>query len=68
MNWFFNDWAKSANFAATFGVLNTIFSGLAFSGLIVTILIQKEELKNQRIELSLQRHEMKETRKEFLMN
>src|SRR5690606_8539543 len=65
---FFSDWAKSGTFGDTFGALNALFSGLAFTGVIVTILIQRTELKNQRLELSLQRTEMRETRKEFLLN
>lgn len=68
INYFFSDWTKSGTFGDTFGALNALFSGLALAGVIVTILIQRTELKNQRIELSLQRNEMKETRKEFLLN
>ncbi len=41
-----------------FGTVNALFSGLAFAGIIVTILMQREELKSQREELAL-------TRKEF---
>ena len=68
VNYFFSDWTKSGTFGDTYGALNALFSGLALAGVIVTILIQKQELQNQRIELQLQRNEMKETRKEFLMN
>jgi hypothetical protein len=68
INYFFSDWSKSGTFGDTFGALNAIFSGLALAGVIVTILIQRTELKNQRTELALQRNEMKETRKEFLLN
>jgi hypothetical protein len=66
VNHFFSEWAKSGS--ETFGALNSLFSGFAFAGIIVTILIQKSELKNQRIELQLQRTEMQETRKEFLIS
>ena len=68
VNCWFSDWEKSGTFGDTFGALNALFSGLAFAGVITTILIQKSELKNQRIELQLQRIEMQETRKEFLIN
>lgn len=68
VNYFFSDWGKSGTFGDTFGALNALFSGLAFAGVIVTILIQRSELKNQRTELQLQRTEMQETRKEFLIN
>ncbi|MBQ8437503.1 MAG: hypothetical protein IJX21_02005, partial [Alistipes sp.] len=38
-------------FGDKFGAVNALFSGLAFAGLIVTLLYQKEELKLQREEL-----------------
>jgi len=41
-----------------FGSVNALFSGLAFAGVIVAILLQREELR-------LQRKELKETRQEF---
>lgn len=68
VNHFFSNWQKSGMFGDTFGALNTLFSGLALAGVIVTILIQRNELENQRLELQLQRTEMQETRKEFLIN
>jgi hypothetical protein len=67
-NHFFPDWTKSGTFGATFETLNSFFSGLALAGVLVTILIQRTELKNQRIQLSLQRNEIKVTRKEILLN
>lgn len=44
-----------------FGAVNAIFSGLAFAGIIITILLQKTELSEQRKELT-------ETRNEFQVN
>lgn len=44
--------SSTAQIGDSFGVLNTLFSGLAFAGVIVTILLQKEELKLQREELA----------------
>lgn len=41
-----------------FGSISSLFSGLAFAGLIATLVLQK-------IELSLQRSELSDTRKEF---
>jgi hypothetical protein len=41
-----------------FGSINALFSGLALAGIILTILLQRNELKLQRTELS-------DTRKEF---
>lgn len=68
VNSYFHDWAKSGAFSDTFGALSAIYSGIAIAGLIITILLQRKELENQRTELGLQRTEMQETRKEFLIN
>lgn len=46
-------------FGDKFGAINALFSGLAFAGIIFTIFLQKREL-------SLQREEIEETRKEFI--
>ncbi len=43
---------RAGLFGDSFGVLNSLFSGLAFAGIIITILLQKEELKLQRLELA----------------
>ncbi|MCD8418536.1 putative phage abortive infection protein [Tenacibaculum finnmarkense genomovar finnmarkense] len=45
-------------FGDMFGSINALYSGLAFAGIIVTILLQRQELKSQR-------QELKQTRKEF---
>ena len=45
-------------FGDFFGAINSLFSGLAFAGIIYTILLQRSEL-------ALQREELKETRKEL---
>lgn len=45
-----------AEIGATYGVLAALFTGLAFAGLIVTIAMQREDL-------SLQREELRESRK-----
>ena len=50
----------------SFGWLNALFSGLAFSGLLITILLQRHELQLQRQELSLQRQEMRDSRGELV--
>ena len=49
---------KAGVFGDSFGVLTSLFSGLAFAGIIITILLQREELQ-------LQRQELKDNRKEF---
>ncbi len=59
VSWFtFSDWLKSGSFGDTFWAINSLFSGLALSGIIYTIFLQK-------IELNLQRKELKYTRKEL---
>lgn len=42
-----------------FGAVNALFSGLAFTGIIITILLQRQELSLQREELSHTRAEIK---------
>ncbi len=64
----FTNSENAGTFGDSYGALNALFSGLTFAGLIITILIQTKELKNQRVEMSLQREEMQSSRKEFLMN
>ena len=57
--------AQSGVFGDSFGLLTSLFSGLAFAGLIITILMQKEELALQRDELLLTRKELSGQRKEL---
>lgn len=47
VNHFFSNWQTSGTFGDTFGALNALFSGLAFAGVIVTILIQKVNWKTK---------------------
>ena len=49
------DYSKSGTFGDSFGVLNTLFSGLAFAGIIVTIKMQNDEMREQRKELQKQK-------------
>lgn len=50
--------AERALFGETFGWVEALFSGLAFAGLILALLMQREDLHNQRLELALQHEEM----------
>jgi hypothetical protein len=54
----FVDKTDRGTFGDTFGAINSLFSGLAFAGIIYTILLQRRELE-------LQRKELIETRKEL---
>lgn len=69
LSWFFIDKYIELNergpFGDKFGAINALFSGLAFAGVIYTILLQKKELSLQREELQLTRQEMKEQTDEF---
>lgn len=51
--------AKSGVFGDSFGVLNALFSGLAFGGLLITVLYQREDLVLTKEELKLTREEIK---------
>ena len=50
---------KQGQFGDQFGAVNALFSGLAFAGLIFTIILQKKELALQREELTQTREELK---------
>lgn len=56
---------ERGTFGDQFGVVNALFSGLAFAGLIYTIILQRHDLKLQRRDLRLQREELALTRKEM---
>ncbi len=49
---------RQGQFGDQFGAVNALFSGLAFAGLIFTIILQKKELAFQREELSDTRQEL----------
>ena len=50
---------EQGQFGDQFGAVNALFSGLAFAGLIFTIILQKKELALQREELTQTRDELK---------
>lgn len=52
-------------FGDMFGTVNALFSGLAFAGLIITMIMQHEELKLQREELKQTNTELEGQKKEF---
>lgn len=56
---------NSGVFGDSFGLLTSLFSGLAFAGLIITIIMQRDELALQRQELALTRNELKGHKKEM---
>lgn len=50
-----DDFSKSGTFGDSFGVLNTLFSGLAFAGIVMSIKMQNDEMREQRKELQKQK-------------
>ena len=62
---FLDSWSDRGTFGDQFGAVNALFSGLAFAGLIVTILLQRRDLHLQRKDLRMQRKELELTRKEM---
>lgn len=58
---------KRGQFGDMFGVLGAVFSGLAFAGLIVTLIQQHDDLKLQREDLRLQRQEIAQTNLELAL-
>ncbi len=53
-------WTIRGTFGDSFGALNALFSGLAFAGLIVTLIMQKDELSMQREELDEAKQELRQ--------
>ncbi len=65
MGVFASDRPSPGQFGDMFGAVNALFTGLAFAGLIYTIILQREELGLQRKELRLTRRELNGQKKEF---
>ncbi|GAA4697556.1 DUF6082 family protein [Phytohabitans rumicis] len=58
-------WSRWANVGESFGVLDSLLSGLAFAALIVTLWIQFRELRVQQSELRLQRDAIERSSEEL---
>jgi hypothetical protein len=54
-----NSWTERGQIGDMFGLANSLFSGLAFAGVIFAILLQRRELELQREELKMTRGELK---------
>lgn len=52
---------KASQFADSFGFINSLFSALAFAGVIMAILLQRQELAEQRKELIITQWELKKS-------
>ena len=44
-----DNWSDRGTFGDLFGAVNALFSGLAFAGLIYTIVLQKQDLELQSL-------------------
>ena len=62
---YFGKWSSGGEFGDQFGAVNALFSGLAFAGLIITILLQRRDLRLQRKDLKMQRKELQVTNKQL---
>lgn len=57
-DWFANTWLSEMGvFGDSFGALNTLFSGLAFTGIIISIFLQSQELNETRKDINRQTKE-----------
>lgn len=65
MIFFVDNSTERGTFGDQFGAVNALFSGLAFAGLIYTIILQRRDLALQRQDLALQRKELELTRGEL---
>ncbi|MBE0599481.1 MAG: hypothetical protein IH614_19755 [Desulfuromonadales bacterium] len=54
-----SDWPTRGQFGDMFGAVNALFSGLAFAGVVLAIVLQRQELSLQREELKMTREELK---------
>ncbi len=54
-------WSDRGTFGDMFGAVNTLFSGLAFAGVIYAVFLQSKELTLQREELTLTRLELQKS-------
>ncbi|MDC0176825.1 hypothetical protein OAJ14_01540 [Polaribacter sp.] len=58
-----DNWSDRGTFGDLFGAVNGLFAGLAFAGLIYTIVLQKRDLELQKNEIQLNRNELKRSSK-----
>lgn len=49
-----SDLAERGQFGDSFGVLNSLFTGLGFGGLVVTLLLQQKQIRQQELQILAQ--------------
>ncbi len=55
---YLDDWSDRGTFGDLFGAVNALFSGLAFAALIYTIVLQRDEISQNRKEIIHNRKEL----------
>ncbi len=55
------NWSDRGTVGDMFGAVNALYSGLAFVGLIYTIIMQREEIQLNRQEIEMNRKELKKS-------
>lgn len=60
---FLDDWGDRGTFGDLFGAVNALFSGLAFAALLYTIVLQRNEIRQNREEIVLNRKELSKSAK-----
>lgn len=60
-----DSWGDRGTFGDMFGAVNSLFSGLAFVGLIIAIRLQSQELELQRTELRQTTKELEGQKKQL---
>ena len=64
IDYYIPDYNVRGQFGDKFGSVNALFSGLAFAGLIYTIILQRKDLQLQKKDLELTRKELEEQKEE----
>ncbi|EOI5775868.1 hypothetical protein ACMS0O_000971 [Cronobacter malonaticus] len=60
--------AEYGTLGDSFGVLNSLFSGLGFAGLVYTLFIQQKQIKSQEKQIRIQELESKELDKRYKLD
>jgi len=63
----FTQWSESGTFGDSFGVVNALFTGLAFAGVIITVLLQRKELELQRKEVAKTTEQLEGQKEQFIL-
>ena len=55
-----SEWTQRGQFGDMFGAVNSLFSGLAFGGVVIAIFLQRKDLKITQEEIELQKEQLKQ--------